>query len=159
MIAPEDEGESSLFERTERRFIEALAHSRNLADVLLSRIAVGLGFGNRRDEIPFVHDGNAERRQALAKTGDSKGGRAHVHAAPVAAKIERNANDVNGWGHRDLAYRCSVRRRYVPSSRARPTCGWGARFRAPVVPRETDTLGPGTNGQLAASYLTQELTG
>jgi len=28
---------------------------------------------------------------------------------------------------------------------------------APVVPREADTLGPGTNGQLAASYLTQEL--
>jgi hypothetical protein len=85
--------------------------SKTVSDVLysrsqtraISRMYFLLGspnaFRDRRHEVARVHDGNAESGQALAESGDAERGRPHVHAAPVAAKIQGNADDVYGPGH------------------------------------------------------------
>ncbi len=66
--------------------------------ILAARIAAGLDLGNRRDEIAFVDDPVAEDLETFAEPGDPERGRAHVDAAPVAAEVERHADDVNGTG-------------------------------------------------------------
>ena len=96
VIATEDERQTALFERRQRRLVEPLADFRDLADVLLVRVAERLDLGDRRDEVALVDDGDAERGQALAEPGDAERGRAHVDAAAVAAEIQRDTDDVDG---------------------------------------------------------------
>ena len=67
------------------------------------RIAGGLGFGDRRDEIALVDDGHPERGQPFAEPGDAECGRPHVDAAAVAAEIQRDADDVNRAHAQDIA--------------------------------------------------------
>ena len=48
----------------ERRLVELLADARDLADVLLRRIADRLDLGNRRDQIALVDDGACRARSS-----------------------------------------------------------------------------------------------
>ena len=64
VVAAEHERNAALLERRERGLVEPLADARDLADVLLVRIAERLDFGNRRDEIALVDDGDARARSA-----------------------------------------------------------------------------------------------
>ena len=60
-------------------------------------VAQLLRLGNRRGQIAFVDDRIAECGELLAKPGDAERGRPHVDAAPAAAEVERDADDVDGF--------------------------------------------------------------
>ena len=95
VVAAEHERHAALLESRERRLVQPLADLRDLADVLLLRVAGGLDFRDRRDEIALVDDRHAERGQAFAEAGNPERGGSHVDAAAVAAEIQRHADDVN----------------------------------------------------------------
>ena len=46
------------------------------------------------DEVAFIDDGDAERREPFGEAGDAKCGGPHVDAAAIAAEVERDANEV-----------------------------------------------------------------
>ena len=96
VVAAEHEREAAPLEHAERRLVELLADARDLADVLLFRIAERLDLRNRRDEIALVDDRHAERREPLGEPGNAKRGRPHVDAAAVTAEIERDSDEVKG---------------------------------------------------------------
>ena len=91
---PSTSGKPPSLEHAERRLVELLADARDLADVLLLRIAERLDLRNRRDEVAFVDDGHAERGEPLGEAGDAKRRWSHVDAAAVAAEVERDADEV-----------------------------------------------------------------
>src|SRR5438034_4092251 len=95
VIAAQDERHRPLIERHECGLIELLTHLGDVADVFLPLVAQGLRFRNGRREIAFVDDDAAEAADSFAETGDAQGGGPHVDAAPVAAEIERHADDVH----------------------------------------------------------------
>ena len=96
VIAAEHDRHRAVVKRGERRLIELLTHLGDVADVFLVLVAKLLRFRNRRREIAFVDDRVAERGNALAEAGDPECRRPHVDAAPVAAEVERHADEVNG---------------------------------------------------------------
>ena len=96
MIASQNQRERAFFERGQRRFVQLLADARDLADVLLARIARRFDFGNWRQKIAGVGNVGTERRKTFAEAGDAKRRGSHVDAAPIAAEIERDADDVHG---------------------------------------------------------------
>ena len=76
--------------------IQPLADVGDVADVLLPFVGPFLRLRNRRRQIAFVDDREAERGEVLAEAGDAKRRRPHVHAAAVAAEIERHADHMDG---------------------------------------------------------------
>ena len=99
MIAAEHERNPALFEDAKRRLVQLLAEARDLADVFLARIAERLDLRDRRDEIARIDDRDPEAGQSFAQPCNPERGRTHVHATPVAAKIEGHTDDVNRPGH------------------------------------------------------------
>ncbi len=98
VIAAEHDRQRALLQGGERRLVQLFADARDFADVLLLRIAERLDFRDGRDEVAFVDDGHSERGEPLRQSGDAKRGRSHVDAAPVAAEVERDADQVNRLG-------------------------------------------------------------
>src|SRR5581483_6969164 len=76
--------------------VDPMTDARDLANVLLRRIALGPRLRNRRDEIAAVADRDADRRELLSEAGNAHRRRSHVHAAPPAAEIQRRADDLDG---------------------------------------------------------------
>ena len=96
VIAAERDRHRAFGERRERGLEQPLADARDVLHVTLVRIARALRLGNRRRHVALVDDAQAERGELLAEAGDAKRRRPHVGAAPVAAEIERHADDVDG---------------------------------------------------------------
>src|SRR4029077_1372598 len=96
VIAAEDNWHRPLVERSQRGLVELQADLRDIADVLLVLVAQLLCFGNWRGQVPFVDDRIAQCGELLAKAGDAEGGRSHVDAAPAAAEVEGDTDDVHG---------------------------------------------------------------
>ena len=96
VIAAEHDRHGALEQRLERRLIQLLADLGDLPDVLLALVSRLLRFGDRRGEVALVDDRAAEARDLLAEPGDPKRRGSHVHAAAVAAEIQRDADDVDG---------------------------------------------------------------
>ena len=96
MIAAEDDRHRTLVERSQRGLVELQADLCDIADVLLVLVAQLLRFGNWRGQVPFIDDRVAQCGELLAKPGDAEGGRSHVDAAPAAAEVERDTDDVDG---------------------------------------------------------------
>src|SRR3954466_15444843 len=99
MIAAEHDRDPALFHDGERGLIEPLAYSRDLADVFLARITERLDLRDRGDQVARVGDGQAQGGEPLAEAGNAERRGTHVHAAPIASEVERNADDVNRAGH------------------------------------------------------------
>ena len=97
VIAAEHDRHRPFLERGERRLIQLLADLRDIADVLLVFVALFLGLGNRCRQVALVDDRVTQRKDPLAEAGDSEGGWPHVDAAPVAAEVQRDADDVDGF--------------------------------------------------------------
>ena len=95
VIAAEHERQSAVLEPAERRLVQLLADRWRSRGCISCGVTERLDFGNRRDEIAFVHDRDPERGQPLAEAGDAKRRRPHVDAAAVAAEVERDADDVD----------------------------------------------------------------
>src|SRR6266545_4857537 len=99
MITAEHERSAPLFEHPERGLVQPLADPRDVADVFLRRISFSLNLWNRRDEIAGVDDGDPEAGEPFGEAGDPESRRPHVDATPIAAQIERDADDMDGARH------------------------------------------------------------
>jgi hypothetical protein len=97
VIAAERDRHRTLGERRQRRLKQTLADARDVLHVSLVRIAGALALGNRRRHVTLVDDAHAELGELLGEPRDAEGRWPHVGAAPVAAEIERHADDVNGF--------------------------------------------------------------
>ena len=107
VVAAEHEREARLRSSdAERRLVEPLADARDLADVLLLRIAERLDLGNRaRRGRPRRRPRTPSVGEPLAEAGDAKRRRSHVDAAPAAAEVERDADEVKSLcAHRRRLY-------------------------------------------------------
>jgi hypothetical protein len=95
VIAAEHDRHRTFVKRSQRRLVDLLADLRDIADVLLVFVAQLLRFGNRRGQIAFVDDRIAQCGELLTKPGDAEGGWSHVDAAPAAAEVEGDTDDVD----------------------------------------------------------------
>jgi hypothetical protein len=102
VVAAQYQWQAALLERGQRRLVKPFADARDLANVLLARVAERLGLGYRSDDVPLVDHRDTEGGQALAEAGNAEGGGPHVHPAAVAAKVEGHTDDVNGARHAPL---------------------------------------------------------
>ena len=154
VIAAEHDRHRAFFERAQRGLIQLLTDLRDLAHVLLALVARRLRLRNRRGEIAFVGDGVAQRREPLAETGDAKRRRPHVHAAPAAAEVQGNADEVKSL-HRLVAssaaaaaavFRASAMQSGMPTPRKplpvmkTPTCCSSARSMCGHAREVTDVV-------------------
>ncbi len=98
VIAAEGQRQRACVERRAAGLIQRLADARDFADVPLVLVARAPRLRNRRRQVAFVGDVETERAQAIRKSGDAKRRRSHVHAAPAAAEIQGNADEMNA-GH------------------------------------------------------------
>src|SRR5688500_12150727 len=100
MVAAQNDRARHLVSRAKDGLIDLEAHTGNVFHIPLMRIAWPFGFGNRGGDVALVNDYALEGSQLLAQTGDAEGGWAHIGAAPVAAEIERHADEMDrGKGH------------------------------------------------------------
>ena len=97
VIAAEHHWHRPFVERSQRRLIELLADLGDVADVLFALVAQLLRLGNRRWQIAFVDDRVAECGEPFSEPGYAERRRSHVDTAPAAAKVERHADDVDGF--------------------------------------------------------------
>jgi hypothetical protein len=97
VIAAKHDRHRAFRERRQRRLKQPLAHARDVLDVAFVRIAGALALRNRRRHVAFVDNLEAKPRDLLAKPRDAERRRPHVGAATVAAEVERDADDVDGF--------------------------------------------------------------
>ena len=93
---PSTSGNPPLSNDISAHLVDLLADPRDVQNVFLPIVVLVLGLRNRGRQVAVVDDRVTQSREALAKAGDTKRRRAHVHAPAPAAEIERHANQMDG---------------------------------------------------------------
>jgi hypothetical protein len=95
MVAAQHERERAIVETLGGQVVQLLADPGDIVDVLLPLVAQLLGFGDRRSKIASIDDGVTELGNALGESGNPQSRRPHIDAAPVAAKVEGDTDNLD----------------------------------------------------------------
>jgi hypothetical protein len=97
VIAAQHEWQRTVVERLQRKVVQLLTDLGDVADVFLLRVRRPLRLRNRRGQVTLVDDRPAERCNLVANPRDPKRRRSHINASAPGAKVERNANQMDGF--------------------------------------------------------------